>query len=250
MMSGRPELWNRKVSHFPATRTEETSTALFTITADSSHSAHSWECLIFLSRTMLGPNHAHAVPKEPASLLSPQLNGACWWQKEESSFQYSRMSCSIRTPREKTNIWSLPCPWGYLLSFLLQLSQGITSIILGAGVAHALWEGLTAEGDADPDLKRNSATWEKAGGEGGNKSSSVWLWRLVWLMALFGWLCVRMFPSHYPCCMKSKKRKRDRKVGRGLFCKVKTISQRWFKPLLKASKYNKKFPTTSSSLQP
>ena len=36
--------------------------------------------------------------------------------------------------------------------------------ISGAGVAHALWEGLAAEGGADPDLKRNGAIWEKAGG--------------------------------------------------------------------------------------
>lgn len=41
MMSGRLELWNRKVSHFLATRTQAVNTPLFTITADGSHSTHS-----------------------------------------------------------------------------------------------------------------------------------------------------------------------------------------------------------------
>lgn len=41
MMSGRLELWNRKVSHFLAMRTQAVNTPLFTITADGSHSTHS-----------------------------------------------------------------------------------------------------------------------------------------------------------------------------------------------------------------
>lgn len=47
MMSGRLKLWNRKVSHFLATRTQAVNTPLFAITADGSHGTHSSECLIF-----------------------------------------------------------------------------------------------------------------------------------------------------------------------------------------------------------
>lgn len=132
------------------------------------------------------------------------------------------------------------CSPPFFFIFLRELPQ-----YPGSWDGSCMWEGLAAGGDADPDLKRSGATWEKAR-RGKNKSSSVRLWRLVWLMALFGWLCIRMFPSHYPCCMKSKKHKRDRKVGRGVFCKAKTISQRWFKPLLIT--YSKKSPTTASPL--
>lgn len=67
-------------------------------------------------------------------------------------------------------------------------------------------------------------------------------------MILFGWLCVRMFPSPYPCCMKSKKQKKDRKVGKGVFCKVKTISLGWVTPLISINIQTSS--TTGSSLQP
>lgn len=228
MMSGRLELWNRKVSHFLATRTEETSVALFPITADGSHSAHSEKCLIFPSQTTLGPKHADALLKEVASPLPPQMNGAYWWQKEESSFQHGGTSHSIRTPREKRNIWALPCPWGYLLSSLLLLRElpqylGSSCTLGRTGGKGWCWPR---------SQKKRCNLGQRWGVCGGNKSSSDQLWRLVWLMALFDWLCIRMFPSHHPCCMKSKKHKRDRKVGREVFCKVKIISQSWFKPLL------------------
>lgn len=155
---------------------------------------------------------------------------------------------NTRTPMDKRNIWTLPCPWGYLLSSLFQLSQGITSTSWELGWLMHFGKGWQQRMVLTQTSKEMVQSGKKLGGcVCGNKSSSVWLWRLVWLMALFGWLSGRMFPSHYPCCMESKHR-RDRKVGRGIFCKVKTISQMWFKPLL--TRYSEKSPITTSSLQP
>lgn len=62
--SGRIELWNRKVSHFLATRTEEKMiTALFTMIADGNHGAHAQKCLIFPAQAPLNLKRAQAAPR-------------------------------------------------------------------------------------------------------------------------------------------------------------------------------------------
>lgn len=150
------ELWNRKVSHFLTTRTEETSTALFTITVDSSHSAHSYVHLVFPDQTTLSPNHSHTGPKEPAS---PSDEGCLLVTKKESSFQHSRISHSDRTPSEK----GVFGPSLLLRVFAFLPSSPSSGNYLG------VWGGLCILGravgrrGADPDLKRNDAIWEKSG---------------------------------------------------------------------------------------
>lgn len=159
-----------------------------------------------------------------------------WWWKEESSFWY-RIFHSIRTPREKGSFLPLEdfCSPPFS-SFLRELPQYLGS-----------WGRLCTLERADARelcWPRPQRKWCNLGKSWrGNKSSSVWLWRLIWLMTLFGWLCVKMFP--YPCCMKSKMQKRDRKVGKGVFWKVKTACLGWFK--LPVS-INQTSSTTGSSL--
>lgn len=177
------------------------------------------------------------------SLLPPQMKVAYWWWKKSHLSSTAEYLTVTGLPGKREYL-ALPCSWGYLLSSLLHLHQGI---ILVSGVAYAFWEELLADEVLTQTWKEITQSGKNPG-VGKNKSSSVRLWRLVWSTALFGWLCVGMFPSQYPCCMKSKKHKRDRRIPKELFYKAKTTSQRRFKHLLIT--YSKKSPTTSSSLQP
>lgn len=181
--------------------------------------------------------HTQAVLRELAALLPSQINGIFWWWKEESSFWY-RIFHSIRTPREKGSFLPLQdiCSPPFS-SFLRELPQ-----YLGSWGLLCTLERADARELCWPRPQRKWCNLGKSWR--GNKSSSVWLWRLIWLMTLFSWLCVRMFP--YPCCMKSKMQKRDRKVGKGVFCKVKTDCLGWFK--LPISINNQTSSTTGSSL--
>ena len=136
--------------------------ALFTVTADRSHSAHSEKCLIFPAQTLLGLKHALAVLKEPASLLPPQMSGPCWWQKG-GIFPVWQIIPQHQDSQGKRKIWALPSLLWRIFA-LLPSSSAFTGNYLSisrAGMAHARWEWLMAEGGADTDLKRNCATWEK-----------------------------------------------------------------------------------------
>lgn len=92
--------------------------------------------------------------------------------------------------------------------------------ILGAGVA------LGRDGGRRWCWPKPQKKWCNLGKMRGrredwNKSSSVWLWRLVWLMALFAWLCVRMFPSCYPCAWRAKSTRGIEKLEEGYFARWK-----------------------------